>query len=112
MTGAWNSEGSVQLADDYIESLQIEVSAGGEVYAIGEQQYELELGDSELGIIVVFPERLSSPVMPGDQSISAYRVDVVDSEWQMVGRDGGLTSLVPYFFRWYAPWDVVESELG
>ena len=113
LTGAWNSEGDSVTAAQYEERVQRTLSPdvvpGAYVYAVGEQRFGLGFGSSELDIIVGQPGLLSTPVtsVPPDESVSAYRVDQVDGEWRIVGVDSGLMSLVPYFFKWYAPWDEV-----
>jgi hypothetical protein len=113
MMGAWNSEGSMVTEDYYVSQLRSQPPRTVQMYAIGHQQYGLELGPSEVGIVVVNPGLVTPLPTPfGGESVTAYRVDQIDGEWNIVGVDGGLEGLVPYFFDWYAPWDVVEPELG
>jgi hypothetical protein len=107
LLGAWNSEGDTVSQQYYLDHIQERTQHDGFVYAVGEQNYELGLGPSEVGIVVEQPglQPTQSPVLP--ESVSAYRVDRIDGEWQIVGIDAGTVDLVPYFFKWYARWDDV-----
>jgi hypothetical protein len=107
MLGAWNSEGDVVSEQYYLDHIQEWTQHDGFVYAVGQQDYNLNLGSSEVGIVVEYPglQPTQIPVLP--ESVFAYRVDRIDGEWQIVGIDGGTVDLVPYFFKWYARWDDV-----
>jgi hypothetical protein len=108
MVGVWNGEGSAITDDDYIESLQSGSIDGGQMYAIGKQKNDLGLGDSEVGVVVLFP---AAPVTPGEQSVRNFRVAVVNGDWRITGQIGGFAKWVPDAFRWYATWDVIESAI-
>jgi hypothetical protein len=114
LVGAWNSEGDSIPADYYSEHIAAGLSADeapdAYVYAVGGEKHPLGFGDSEVGIIVAFPGRLSPAPTTPDQSIYAFRVDRIGGEWRIVSVDGGLESLVPYFFDWYAPWAVMTAR--
>ena len=113
MIGSWNGEGSMVTEDYYVSRLRSQAPRTSHMFAIGHQHYGLELGPSEVGIVVVNPGLVTPLPTPfGGESVTAYRVDQIDGEWKIVGVNGGLEGLVPYFFNWYAPWDVVAAELG
>ena len=90
-------------AEYYTKSMR-ERTSQGSVYAVGLQKYRLDLGPSEVGIVVLYPglQPTQSPLLP--EPVSAFRVDRVGGEWQIVGIDSGTVDLVPSFFKWYAPW--------